>query len=200
MPEPVTAMVAGYLAAADCIERQLGAPTGALLDVGCNTGDGLAALKTRWPRTACFGIEPVAALAHRARERGLPVATASAERIPHSDESMDVIFTRHAIEHFADREAALAEFARVLVPGGAIYVQAPIEPMGSPNALHTSPFFSVEDFRETLTRYFDEVYFGPQPTVAEFIGLNPANGLGGRCLACAAQAVRRGHPPGGDHV
>ena len=167
------AMVAGYMAAAERIEMELGPVSGVLLDVGCNSGAGLAALKARWPRAACFGIEPVAEFAHRARERGLPVATAQAERVPHSCESMDFIFTRHAIEHFARRDAALAEFVRVLVPGGAIYVQAPIEPQGSPNELHTSPFFSVEEFHETMTRYFDEVYFGPQPTVAEFIGLKP---------------------------
>lgn len=175
------AMVAGYAAACDRIEAEIGTPHGAILDIGANTGAGMEYLKTRWPHAEIFGIEPVAKFAHAARDRGLNVVTAAAERIPFRDDFFTLVFSRHSLEHTESRSAAICEMGRVLRHGGHIYVQAPIEAEGTPNRLHLSPFESPEEFilafgfsdrREAFSMdgEWRAAYWGIQKTVAEFIG------------------------------
>jgi SAM-dependent methyltransferase len=50
---------------------------------------------------------------------------ASVQELPHDDESFDVVFFHHVIEHVDDPAASLAELARVLRPGGVIYIGTP---------------------------------------------------------------------------
>jgi len=163
------AMAIGYQAAALRIEIEIGVPQGPILDIGANIGAGMAYLKTRWPHAELYGIEPVDALARRARAAGLNVVTAWAERLPYRDGFFGLAFSRHSLEHVEDRSAAIREIRRVLRPGGYLYVQAPIAPGSSPNALHVSPYTSHSEMRDSFDG-FQEVYWGPQPTVAEFIG------------------------------
>jgi len=163
-------MAVGYIAAAERIETEIGQkPTGSVLDIGCNAGAGMLALKERWPHAQFFGIEPVEAFAHAAREKGLLVATASAEKLPHHDNAFDLVFSRHSLEHIEDRAAAIWEFYRVLASGGYLYVQAPIEVGGTKNKLHVSPFTTHVEMRNAFVG-FVKVYWGPQETVAEYIG------------------------------
>jgi SAM-dependent methyltransferase len=62
-------------------------------------------------------VEPVAGM--RARLPRMPVAAASAERLPFREESLDAITVAQAF-HWFDATAALAEFHRVLRPGGRL--------------------------------------------------------------------------------
>ena len=162
------AMVIGYIAAAERIEEEIGAPDGLCLDVGCNTGAGMEALSLRWPDSRWYGLEPVGRYAQIARERGFPVRTESAEDMGYEGGYFDFIFTRHNLEHIPDRAKAIAELHRILKPGGYLYVQAPIEPGGSPNKLHVSAFKSLDELRSAFPG-FKELYWGPQETVAELI-------------------------------
>jgi SAM-dependent methyltransferase len=61
-------------------------------------------------------------LAATAESLGLEVETVAseAERLPFEDESFDLVFGHAVLHHIPDLEAALAEFHRVLRPGGAI--------------------------------------------------------------------------------
>jgi SAM-dependent methyltransferase len=62
-------------------------------------------------------VEPVEGM--RARLPRMPVAAASAERLPFREESLDAITVAQAF-HWFDATAALAEFHRVLRPGGRL--------------------------------------------------------------------------------
>jgi SAM-dependent methyltransferase len=42
------------------------------------------------------------------------------------DESLDVLLTPHVLEHVPETDTALAEVARVLAPGGRMYLQVPV--------------------------------------------------------------------------
>lgn len=163
------AMTAGYNAAIDRIEQELGgAVSGKVLDLGCNSGAGLEALHRRWAWSEVIGLEPVEEFAQKARERGFIVATGEAEEMVFPGSYFDFVFSRHSLEHVQDRARAIAEIRRVLKPQGRLYVQAPIEPGGTRNPLHRSPFLSLEEFRAAFPG-FRELYWGPQPTVAELI-------------------------------
>jgi ubiquinone/menaquinone biosynthesis C-methylase UbiE len=75
-------------------------------------------------QATCSDISPgmLATLEANASKLGLKVKTkaADAERLPFAEESFDLVFGHAVLHHIPDLERALAEFARVLAPGGTI--------------------------------------------------------------------------------
>lgn len=53
------------------------------------------------------------------------VAEGSVLDIPYDDNSFDAVFCLSVIDHLADRDRAFAELARVLKPGGHMYIDVP---------------------------------------------------------------------------
>jgi ubiquinone/menaquinone biosynthesis C-methylase UbiE len=97
----------------------------ACVDVGSGTGTmtrRLAGLSG--PDGRVIGIEPNGMLREVAQARGSEVgATAEfcqglATEIPLPDESVDVLWCERVLQHVPEPQAAIAEFARVLRPGG----------------------------------------------------------------------------------
>ncbi|MBM4087341.1 MAG: class I SAM-dependent methyltransferase [Planctomycetes bacterium] len=150
----------------------MGAPKGLVLDLGCNNGEGMAALRARWPDAELLGLEPHKALAAQARQRGFTVDGSSAEEMSFGSGVMDWVISRHSLEHVPNLAKACAEIARVLKSGGKVYVQAPIEPNGSKNKLHVSAFRAVDEVRG-LFPGFVELYWAAQETVVELIAEKP---------------------------
>ena len=72
----------------------------------------------------CSDISPgmLSSLSENARRLGLDVATqvADAERLPFADASFDLVLGHAVLHHIPNLAAALAEFRRVLHPGGTI--------------------------------------------------------------------------------
>jgi ubiquinone/menaquinone biosynthesis C-methylase UbiE len=104
------------------------APIPVLIDIG--TGDGRLA----WRHGAAdlcrrfIGFDIGHALLRELRTR-MPDAVAAvadcSDRLPVADASVDAIVCTEAFEHLARPERALAEFARVLKPGGEVIIQSP---------------------------------------------------------------------------
>ena len=97
-----------------------------VLDVGCNAGT-----QSRFwvaPGHRYLGVdinEPLVQLARqRAAAEGSPATfeVASATTLPFADGSFDVCLLPELLEHIADWETCLNEAARVLRPGGVMYV------------------------------------------------------------------------------
>ena len=172
-PNAEKEMRAGYEAIAERIEIEIGIPEGRVLDVGCNIGAGLSVFAHRWPTAVLYGVEPDKALAKRAFDRGVGyVYRTSLENIRLIEGLFSLVTMRHSLEHLPDRRAAIGQLWNALRHGGHIYVQVPIEPGGTKNQLHLSPFTSLDEARDAFPE-FEEVYWGPQETVAEFIGRKP---------------------------
>jgi SAM-dependent methyltransferase len=85
-----------------------------VLDVGC--GDGRIASLYAAPEVVCADSSPAAVDA--AAARGLDAQLADACELPFQDSSFDVVTCSHTLYHVRDVDAALAEFVRVLRPGG----------------------------------------------------------------------------------
>jgi SAM-dependent methyltransferase len=83
-----------------------------IADVGCGDGYLTARLAERYQVTA-FDRSPVAVL--RVKARGIAAAQASAEALPLSDRSVDLLFSSQMLEHLPDDVLARAagEFERV---------------------------------------------------------------------------------------
>jgi ubiquinone/menaquinone biosynthesis C-methylase UbiE len=90
-----------------------------VLDVGCGTGRLSAALAERGSRV--WGIEPSPEMAARARERGVNVKVARAERLPFKEGWFEraVLWL---VAHLVDRPAVFTELTRVLSPDGRIAI------------------------------------------------------------------------------
>lgn len=60
----------------------------------------------------------------------------SAAPLPLKDGEFDVVVSLETIEHVPDGEALLAEFRRVLRPGGLLVLSTPQAPLGNPHHVH----------------------------------------------------------------
>jgi SAM-dependent methyltransferase len=104
---------------------------GLLLDLGGGTGDLGAGV------AAALGAQVVVADATPQmlkRVEPLPHVTvrlARAEALPFPDDHFDAVFCSDALHHFQDQEAAAAEMARVVRPGGGVLL---LEMDGSANS------------------------------------------------------------------
>jgi SAM-dependent methyltransferase len=101
-----------------------------VVDVGCGDGSLVRWLERRGARAIGVevGAEPLArALAHD-RVRGERYERAGAEALPFAHGSVDVVLFMNSLHHVPGDllDAALAEAARVLRPGGLAYVQEPL--------------------------------------------------------------------------
>jgi 2-polyprenyl-3-methyl-5-hydroxy-6-metoxy-1,4-benzoquinol methylase len=107
----------------DLIER-VAQPPGRLLDVGCGSGEVLAAGRDRgW---TVQGAEPVTESARIAREdRGLDVRNALLEESGLPERSYDVVCAFHVLEHMRDGQAFLRTLARWVRPGGHLVIEVP---------------------------------------------------------------------------
>lgn len=106
--------VAGWLA-------NLRPRRGRLLDVGCGSGDLLAALRADGWRVS--GVEPSARSAAIARaQRGLDVQTATFDDAVLPDGAFEAVVFAAVLEHLHDPLRALARARRLLAPGGLVAV------------------------------------------------------------------------------
>lgn len=107
----------------DAVLRALGdAPCRTVLDVGCGTGQLAARLRRELPRTQIVGCDFSAGMlaAARARDRRADWVQGDAGRLPFADAAFDAVVSTEAFHWFPDPRRALAEFRRVLRPGGRL--------------------------------------------------------------------------------
>jgi malonyl-CoA O-methyltransferase len=118
-----------------------------ILDVGCGLGDGLRRLNARWPDAQAVGIDLSArrlarasalerpglgawaqSFARRLAGRGGPphgrYVAADAHRLPLAGDAFDLIWSNLAFQWFDDAPAAIAEWYRVIRPGGLLMFSA----------------------------------------------------------------------------
>ena len=99
-----------------------GLPVGTALDAGCGTGRHTGYLAELGHRV--IGLDQSPEMLARARERRpkVPLLTANLDRIPLADNSVDTVLCALALTHLPDLAPVLAEFARVLRPGGHLVI------------------------------------------------------------------------------
>ncbi len=108
------------------VERLLGRALRAgevVLDPGCGTGWQAAGLRRAAPGVSVVGLDLSAGMLARARAAGArPLLQADAARLPLGDATVDLVVTRGVLHHLPEVVAALAEWRRVLRPGGAVVI------------------------------------------------------------------------------
>lgn len=97
----------------------------AILDVGCGTGVITAQLLKKYCKARVIGVERAPAMVAKARKRAPWLRTlhglcAEPEALPLADARFDLIFSNLALPWTVDLDRTLAEFRRLLKPGGAL--------------------------------------------------------------------------------
>jgi|GEM_PF-1678048 len=103
-----------------------------VLDAGCGNGDYTRLLLLRGARVWAFDYakQMVAAVKKRLNKAGLKaeqITVDSVLNIPYPDEKFDSVLCLAVVDHVPDedRPKAVAELARVLKPGGVLYINTP---------------------------------------------------------------------------
>ncbi|UOM33842.1 class I SAM-dependent methyltransferase [Acuticoccus sp. I52.16.1] len=99
-----------------------------VLDVGCGGGTLTHALVEKAAAAEATGIDLADALPSSTDTPGVHFRAGSAEALPAQDASVDVVLMMKSLHHVPvpAMDKALEEIARVLVPGGMLYVSEPV--------------------------------------------------------------------------
>lgn len=89
-----------------------------LLDVGCGTGCMLKSARLRGWDAAGVDVSP--RMVRRGRDQGLEIHRVDGHELPFDDQSFDAVTAWSVIEHVPDVRVTLAEWRRVLRPGGVL--------------------------------------------------------------------------------
>jgi len=124
----------------------------AVLDAACGEGYGSAIL-ARSAREV-VGVDISAEAVAHARSRytaaNLRFVEGSCTSLPLPDASIDLVVSFETIEHLHEQQEMLAEFRRVLAPGGVLVISSPNQPIFSEGGTIASRFHVRELTREEL--------------------------------------------------
>ena len=95
-----------------------------VLDLGCGTGQLTERLRQRFPDAHLIGADLSNGMLQKASERtdAGEFVRADAQRLPLTGESVDVVTCTESFHWYDDQEAAVAEMARLLRPGGRLII------------------------------------------------------------------------------
>ena len=134
--------------------RTFVAPSGDERAIDSGTGAGTLALALAPLVREVVGVDIVPELLERARQ-GAPAnvtfVEGDATNLPFETGSFDLACSRRTLHHIAHPEAAIAELARVTVPGGHVYVDDQIAPVDPLAALDLDRFERARDPSHTRT-------------------------------------------------
>ncbi|MGB5975421.1 MAG: methyltransferase domain-containing protein [Nodosilinea sp.] len=103
------------------------APTAAVLDIACGTGELERLLLQDNPTQIITGIDISEQMLGQAKKKlerypNIAFEKASASDLPFPDQGVDVVVSANAFHYFPDPQAALAEMKRVLKPDGKLVI------------------------------------------------------------------------------
>jgi SAM-dependent methyltransferase len=131
-----------------------------VLDVACGEGYGSALLSEVASNVVGVDIDALSvchARANYASRGNLSFLEGSITALPLPPASVDSIISFETVEHLdaADQRPMIAEFARVLAPGGLVLLSSPNRPEYSDARSYANPFHRHELDRDELARLLD---------------------------------------------
>lgn len=135
-----------------------------VLDAACGEGYGSALLAGAAAHVDGVDVSPEA-VAHARRRYGdddrLDFHVADVTRLPFDDDTFERIVSFETLEHLEAQDAMLAEFRRVLAPGGLLIVSSPDKAVytdqhGNDNEFHVKELYR-DELESLLARHFPAV-------------------------------------------
>lgn len=118
------------------------------LDLGTRDGYGVEVL-TRLNVAVAEGIELVPETAKYANRNAVTVRQGDMHHLPDEDATWGFVSALHSLEHCHNPETALSEMARVLRPGGWLFIVVPRE-SSTRDRCHNTVFPSIESLKEVV--------------------------------------------------
>ncbi len=141
---------------------------GRSLDVGCSIGATVrASQQMGWQAS---GVDISQAAVDFCRDGGLDCHKVDGAALPFEDESFDLVTNWHVIEHVPNVAETLAEWKRVLKPGGVLMIETPasnflkVKIMGTKYAKFWPPDHLYTFNRRNLAGILDKSGFGILPS------------------------------------
>ncbi len=151
--------------------RNGGGPPGAfdVADIGCGAGTQSTLWAERGQRVHALDVnEPLIELAReRAARAGYQIdfRVGSAAQLPWDDESMDVCLANELLEHVSDWQSCLKEFARILRPGGVLFLATSNKLCPIQDEFNL-PLYSW--YPTPVKRYFERLAVTTRPQLANY--------------------------------
>ena len=145
------------------------APKLAVADIGCGAGTQSRIWAERGHRV--YGLDVNAPLIELARKRAdtqnldIDFATGTATALPWDDSSMDVCLVPELLEHVQNWQACVLEAARVLRPGGLLYLST-TNVLCPKQQEFNLPGYSW--YPATIKRYCERLAVGSRPSIANY--------------------------------
>lgn len=124
-----------------------------VLDAACGEGYGTAMLATVASEAVGVDVDHEAVAHARQRYAGQPglgFQQADVTRLPFDDAHFDVVVSFETLEHLENQAGMLAEFERVLAPGGFVFISSPDKAVYSEEQGSENPFHVRELYRHEL--------------------------------------------------
>ena len=139
-----------------------------ILDVGCHAGSFLSLFKDRgWEVT---GVDPNPRSSFGDKWYGIKIQQSLFQKNLFPEKTFDAMLHSHALEHVPDPKGYLAEFYRLLKPGGWLFIEVPNE--CRENVLNDKVIPHLYFFTpESLTRMAEDVGFEVVST--RVLGIGP---------------------------
>jgi ubiquinone/menaquinone biosynthesis C-methylase UbiE len=146
---------------------------GALLDLGSSDGETLCHFAELRPDLRLFASDLVGKPERYPSGCQFHRGDVQKDRLPWPDKSMNAITCMHLVEHLTDLTLLFQETARLLKPGGSIYLETP----------HPKTIFYSSSIKYpfTINFYDDTTHTKPVPigvlsAMAKNVGLEPVSG------------------------
>lgn len=136
-----------------------------IVDLGCGTGHGAAALSRRWPQARVIAVDSAPGMLREAARREeaprIERLCADAESLPLPDASVDLLFCNLMLPWCDDPDAVFAEIARLLRPRGLLtfstfgpdtLIELREAWSAADDAPHVIPFTDMHDIGDGLVR------------------------------------------------
>lgn len=106
---------------------------GSILDYGCGQGGWIEHLSGALPGARVAGVEISGEAVGKVRARmpGIEIREFDGERAPMEDETFDLVFSYHVLEHVLDIEATVRDMSRLVRRGGYLCAMLPCGNAGS---------------------------------------------------------------------
>ncbi len=128
-----------------------------IVEAGCGVGAWVLYLQQQG-FTNIVGVDNYAPVLQQLEARGGKGVEGDVQHLPFRDESVDVCLSFGVVEHFPDNPSAcLAEIARILVPGGYLFLTVPY--LNWMRRLVTHPLRSAYIWLRRIPRRFSEYRF-----------------------------------------
>ncbi|MEE4217395.1 MAG: class I SAM-dependent methyltransferase [Xanthomonadales bacterium] len=131
-----------------------------VLDAACGEGYGSALLAETASRLVGVDVSPqaVAHASERYRAPNLEFRQADCLALPFPDDEFDCVVSFETLEHLENHEQLMAEFKRVLRPGGFLLISTPdkaiyTDQQGNRNEFHVAELYR-DEFDALLERHF----------------------------------------------